>query len=76
MNLSEFFGEAQCHFITKNYSITKLEDAQKLTDEQLLKCRNVGKVTVNRFRNKFPIITPDPKIPMHGKKILSYILCR
>lgn len=64
--LSEFFGEAQCYFITKNYGITKLEDAQRLTDEQLLKCRNVGELTVSRFRDKFPSITPEPKIPMRG----------
>lgn len=65
MILTEFFSDLQEYFIRKNYHVSTIEDAKNLTDEDLLKCRYIGKLTVKRFRDKFPS-KPEPKIPMRG----------
>jgi len=56
--LADHFGLITVNEVLERYGIASIENAQKLTDKELLRCRGVGKKLIARLRG----LRPDGQI--------------
>jgi len=50
MLLTDILSRDKSRWITEKYGITTVEEAQQLTDEQLLNVRYIGKIAIQKIR--------------------------
>lgn len=73
MLLTDILSRDKSRWITEKYGITTVEEAQQLTDEQLLNVRYIGRKAVEKIRryNKKPIRSIEHELDFAKKQRFS-----